>query len=167
MSDRVRITAADFNGETWDGSPFSDDPNWMLSAIEGGMVRPHTRGGTDYARFDVTTADGVVDAGPGDWIARDADGRLRVERGLAAPGVKNLRARWIGRWDGCGRVLRLVRVMWERGTVGDGRGYSVKLSLGLRPKLFERRSEGHGRGWWLTLAGVRLHYQRAYGGIHV
>ena len=79
--------------------------------------------------------------------------------------MRSLRARWIGRWDGCGRVLRLTRVMWERGTVGDGRGYSAKLTLGLRPKLFERGEEGC--GWLLTVAGLRLHYQRSYGGRHV
>ena len=77
--DRVRITAADFNGRTWDGSPFSDEPNWLLSAVEGGMIREHTRGSTDYARFDVTTAEGVVDAGPGDEIVRVGTGSLRVE----------------------------------------------------------------------------------------
>lgn len=78
-TDRVRITAADFNGQTWDGSPFSDAPNWLLSAIEGGMIRAHTRGSTDYARFHVTTPEGVVDAGPGDEIVRAGTGSLQVE----------------------------------------------------------------------------------------
>ena len=78
--------------------------------------------------------------------------------------MKNLRARWIGRYDASLRALRLGRVMWERGTVGDGDGYSSKLSLALHPRLL-RWQRDPGRGWCLTLAGVRVHYQRAYGGI--
>ena len=81
-TDRVRITAADFNGRTWDGNPFSPPaPHWLCLAVLAGEVTPHTRGSTDYARWDVKTPDGVVDAGPGDWIVQGKDdGRpLRVE----------------------------------------------------------------------------------------
>lgn len=74
------------------------------------------------------------------------------------------RTRWkrVMRYDPGNRLLRIGRVMWERGTVGDGQGYSVKLSLGLRPTLFRWLREGD--GWLLTVAGVRLHYRRSYGG---
>lgn len=77
--------------------------------------------------------------------------------------MKNLRARWIGRYDPGLRALRLGRVLWERGTVGDGEGYSAKLSLALQPRLLRWRRDP-GREWWLTLAGVRVHYKRSYGG---
>lgn len=80
MSDeRVQITAADFNGQTWDSSPFRPGPPWLLEAVEARLLQPHTRGDTDYARWDVTTRKGVVDAGPGDWVVLCADGSLSVE----------------------------------------------------------------------------------------
>jgi hypothetical protein len=69
--------------------------------------------------------------------------------------------KWIGTWDG--RLLRLFRLTWTRGTVGDGRGYSAKLTLALTPAFFALR-----RGYCdlaVTLLGFRVHYQRAYGGI--
>lgn len=75
-----------------------------------------------------------------------------------------MRLKWIGRYDPGLRALRLGRALWERGTVGDGNGYSAKLSLALHTKLFRWR-HWDGREWCLTLAGVRVHYQRAYGGI--
>lgn len=76
----VRITAADFNGESWDGSPFSVLPGWLHDAIQLGAVTPHTRGHTDYAEWDVVlgSGKGVISAGPGDWIIRRANGDLSV-----------------------------------------------------------------------------------------
>lgn len=73
-----------------------------------------------------------------------------------------VRFKWVIRYDPGNRLLRIGRVMWERGTVGDGQGYSVKLSLGLRPTLFRWRREGD--GWLLTVLGVRPHLRRSYGG---
>lgn len=61
-------------------------------------------------------------------------------------------------------MVRLFRLMWTRGTVGDGKGYSCKLSFAVRPTLFRFRRE-YG-GWLLTLLGVRVHYERDYGGTH-
>jgi hypothetical protein len=74
-------------------------------------------------------------------------------------------ARTILRYDRRNRLLRLARVVWQRGIAGDGTGYSSKLSLALRPAAFAWRREWD--GWLLTVAGVRLHYQRSYGGIQV
>jgi hypothetical protein len=34
---------ADYNGQTWDGPPFSEMPGWLSAAIETGMVVPVTR----------------------------------------------------------------------------------------------------------------------------
>lgn len=62
-------------------------------------------------------------------------------------------------------VFRVCRFLWTRGKVGDGKGYSAKFSVGL-----ERRLIGFERGyaeWHLWLVGIRLHYQRAYGGVIV
>jgi hypothetical protein len=73
--------------------------------------------------------------------------------------VKNLRIKTVLRFDEIQGHLRLFRVMWERGTVGDGRGYSAKLAVGLMPKLFHRED---GR---VTVLGLRIHYCRSYGGI--
>lgn len=78
---------------------------------------------------------------------------------------RNLRVRKIMRYDPSNRLLRVGRVMWERGIVGDGDGYSVKLSVGLRPALF--RWKRGSTGWLLTVLGLRVHYDRSYGGTHV
>lgn len=67
-------------------------------------------------------------------------------------------------YDGIQGLFRLFRVMWERGAVGDGVGYSAKLSVALMPKLFGWAREGRG-SWFLTLFGIRLHYDRSYAGI--
>lgn len=63
-----------------------------------------------------------------------------------------------------GYMVRLFRVMWTRGIVGDGDGYSAKLSVAVRPTLFRWRSEYS--GWLLTLFGVRVHFDKSFGGIH-
>jgi hypothetical protein len=70
--------------------------------------------------------------------------------------------KWVGRYDPRNRLLRLCRLVWDRGIVGDGKGYSVKLSLGLRPALLHWRREWD--GWLATLFGVRVHFCRSYGG---
>jgi len=67
----------------------------------------------------------------------------------------------------------LTRLRWERGTVGDGKGYSVKLSIslcwkwqGLWVGLFIKERL-HGWYAWICLLPclpIRLSYQRAYGG---
>jgi hypothetical protein len=73
--------------------------------------------------------------------------------------------KWVGRLDKESRILRLCRLMWTRGMVGDGNGYSVKLSLALRPAFFCFHREW--QQFFLTVLGVRVHFQRSYGGIHV
>lgn len=77
----------------------------------------------------------------------------------------SLRARKLMRYDPGSKMLRVGRVVWQRGEVGDGQGYSTKLTLGLRPALFSWRRES--RGWKLIVLGVRVHLDRSYGGIHV
>ena len=60
------------------------------------------------------------------------------------------------------RKARLFRVMWERGTVGDGKGYSAKLAASLVLKLAEWQR--YSDGWRATVVGLSLHYRRSYGG---
>lgn len=65
-------------------------------------------------------------------------------------------------WSPEERVLRLGRLVWDRGRIGDGKGYSAKVSLALAPRLLSWSRE-----YWglvVTFLGVRLHYQRSYGG---
>jgi len=76
-----------------------------------------------------------------------------------------MRMRWIGRYDRRARIFRMVRVTWTRGRVGDGRGYSAKLSLALCPRIIGWRRTSYPE-WMLTAVGLRLHYQRSYGGNH-
>ena len=77
----------------------------------------------------------------------------------------HFKVRRIFRYDPMARLFRLGRCVWQRGTVGDGRGYSVKLTLALNPRLWKYQREM--TGFVLTLFGFRLHYQRSYGGINV
>lgn len=73
--------------------------------------------------------------------------------------MANLRFKRVMRLDAVQWHFRLFRLMWERGTVGDGSGYSAKLAVGLMPKVFHRD------GGRVTILGLRVHYCRSYGGI--
>ena len=77
--------------------------------------------------------------------------------------MHSLSARWVGRLDPNFRLFRVARIVWQRGCVGDGHGYSVKLTFGLRPKLFQWNRGWH--DWALTIVGIRVHYARSYGGV--
>ncbi len=61
-----------------------------------------------------------------------------------------------------GKKLRLCRLMRDVGNVGDGNGYSEKLTLSLACRLLGWSSDWH--EWRLTLLGVEVHYKRSYGG---
>ena len=65
-------------------------------------------------------------------------------------------------WSPVERKIRLFRLMWERGTVGDGKGYSAKLAFSLVPRLAGWKRELD--GWRATIAGLSIHYRRSYGG---
>ncbi len=70
----VKITAADYNPlieNPWDGCPFSDVPQWMVDALDNGIITPHTRNCTDYAEWDIKTQKGVISMSPGDYIRRE------------------------------------------------------------------------------------------------
>lgn len=82
--------------------------------------------------------------------------------------VKNPRFKWVLRLDTPQRHFRLFRMVWERGTF-DGRGYSVKFSVGVECRWFYLEGFNRDRRCWkydwrVTLLGLRLHYARSYGG---
>lgn len=80
-----------------------------------------------------------------------------------------VRFKWVLTWSPPERKARLFRIMWMRGRVGDGNGgYSAKLSLAicLRPSNILNFSRGPFE-WRLSLLGLHVHLQKAYGGIHV
>lgn len=87
----VRVTAADFNGGSFDSSPFSANPDWLIGAIKSGAISCHTRGSTDYAQWDVTTRKGRTNATLGDWIIRRERGDLSVVEEADAFILINLR----------------------------------------------------------------------------
>jgi hypothetical protein len=75
---RVRVTAADFNGATWDGSPFSHVPPWLEASLRLGSITIK-KDDRDYALWAVETPSGAQIAGPGDDIVC-ADGHLSVQK---------------------------------------------------------------------------------------
>ena len=77
-------------------------------------------------------------------------------------------------WIGPEKRLVLTRLYWNRGTPGDGKGYSVKLSLSLCFAWYDLwvgaflKTKGRD-GFILFLCllpclPLRVHYQRSYGG---
>ncbi|WP_299327617.1 hypothetical protein [Parasphingopyxis sp.] len=73
----VQITAADFNGKSWDGSPFSEKPDWLLSAIDDGRITVAPESNEhDYAIWHINTIEGEVIARPGHWIILGMEGEL-------------------------------------------------------------------------------------------
>lgn len=72
----AQVRATDFNGHTWDGFPFSDNPQWLLDAVKGHTLRPVTPGCTDYAEWEIETLEGTMLATPGDWIIRGVKGEI-------------------------------------------------------------------------------------------
>ena len=76
-----------------------------------------------------------------------------------------MRFKNVMRWDSNLWKLRLCRFMWEKGRVGDGNGYSRKLTLALRPRLISWGSDDK-HDWRVTLLGLEIHSQKNFGGIY-
>jgi hypothetical protein len=66
------------------------------------------------------------------------------------------------RLDSDAKLYRVCRLIWDCGTVGDGTGYSNKLSLALAPRVLSFRREWD--GWIFIVAGIRIHRCWSYGG---
>lgn len=73
-----------------------------------------------------------------------------------------MKVQTVFRADPVARLYRIARLIWDCGVVGDGKGYSNKLSVALMPRLFGWKRE-YG-GWIATMLGLRVHYSRSYGG---
>lgn len=87
----LRVTAADFNGKTFDGAPIeiADSPGkgpvpmWLAQAVKDEKILIDSRG-CDYACFGVKSRDflgDVVWAGPGDYLVNlgtDDDVKIHV-----------------------------------------------------------------------------------------
>ena len=76
----------------------------------------------------------------------------------------NLKYKSVFRVDTIQRHFRLFRFLWQRGVVGDGSGYSAKLSVGFVAQIISFKRDAK-TDWQVVLAGVRIHYCRSYGGI--
>lgn len=76
--------------------------------------------------------------------------------------MQNFRFKRVLRMDEIQRHFRIGRFIWDRGTVGDGDGYSVKLALGLWPRFFHIQRGRYDR--LICILGLRVHYSRSYGG---
>lgn len=73
----VTVTAADFNGKSFDGCPFNFVPTWLHNAIKSKTITGVNPNSTDYLVWAVTTNDGIVNAEPGDVIL-NTDGIFSV-----------------------------------------------------------------------------------------
>lgn len=83
--------------------------------------------------------------------------------------MRDLRFKSVMRRDPTTAMFRLLRVMWETTDpwikpTDQRRERFHKLTLALRPALFHAAKDGYGDGWFLTVLGIRVHYQRSYGG---
>jgi len=78
MSTRtVKITAADWNGHTFDGSPFDAMPAWLVGALIRGLIAP-VSDGRDYLLWAVAGSVGCGE--PGDIIENLGGGEVRLVR---------------------------------------------------------------------------------------
>jgi hypothetical protein len=71
----VRVTNADFNGDSFDGLPFSEYPKWIEDAVHDGTLYPKGED-RDYAIWYIKTLEGIMLATPGDWIIQGVEGEL-------------------------------------------------------------------------------------------
>jgi hypothetical protein len=71
-------------------------------------------------------------------------------------------AKLLMRKDSNRRLFRLGRIVWRKGNPGTGDGYSASVSLAVHPIIFAYNRECF--GWILTVAGMRMHHKKSYGG---
>lgn len=75
----IEVTAADFNGTTFDGAPLV--PVGISREVFGDLlardvISINVGRDTDYARWNVETPEGVKVVGPGDFIHIDSNGHI-------------------------------------------------------------------------------------------
>ncbi len=93
----IGVTAADYNGREFDGSPFEDNPQWLKDAVQAGKVYVASSHETDYAVWGVKQSDEPdLQAWPGDQIAYfPGTGKLSV---IKAPVFEAI-MRSFGQWE--------------------------------------------------------------------
>jgi len=74
-------------------------------------------------------------------------------------GKKRLFLKLFITWDS--RLLRLGRLVWAKGKPGEG-GYSAKISLALTLCLLKWHFDRFDK--IVTVFGIRIHYQKHFGG---
>lgn len=67
-----------------------------------------------------------------------------------------MKFRWIRRLDSQQKIFRVGSFLW--GNHANDPGYCNRLSVSVRPAVFHFRREVD--GWFVTVAGVRLHMKR-------
>jgi len=74
----VTVKATDFNGTSFDGSPFSSTPKWLQTLEDEGRLRVVQDGQcTDYANWEIKNGDVWEHATPGDRILNE-NGNISV-----------------------------------------------------------------------------------------
>lgn len=77
--DAVRVTAADWNGQSFDGNPFDCGgelcPQWLIDGLTDGRIEAVGED-LDYAAIYIETLEGRMKAEPGDWIIKGVKGEL-------------------------------------------------------------------------------------------
>lgn len=71
VTKHFEIEAVQFDGRVENATMIID---WVLSG--GGTARFHAANDSNRARIAIDTFDGVVMAGPGDWVARNPKGQF-------------------------------------------------------------------------------------------
>lgn len=72
----VCLKAVDHNGRSIDGWPFTENPPWLVSAINDGIVRDKFIAESDYCHIEIETLEGVMLASPGDFLIRGVNGEI-------------------------------------------------------------------------------------------
>jgi hypothetical protein len=76
----VRVTDAEYDGHGWKGEPFAvagaELPAWLGRALKDGTLYVQPGGGITPAVWAIRTTEGIMTAGPGDWIIRGIKGEL-------------------------------------------------------------------------------------------
>lgn len=64
---------------------FSDEPDWLTTALEVGRITVHPKGvdGSTEPHLTLQAHAGAVIVAPSDWIIRDSEGRLRARDAIA------------------------------------------------------------------------------------
>ena len=74
-----------------------------------------------------------------------------------------MKLRWIGRVNRREKMVRVCSVLW--GTHPKDGGHKRRLSVALWPRLFKFWREYD--AWFLTIAGVRVHFKKNDRGVLV